>query len=149
MGGIQGVCNFDAQRQHHIEFQRLAGYLVFQCRAVEKLHGDERLAILINLIDGANVRVVQGRSGFGFSLESSQRLWVLGDVLWQKLQGHKSAELQVLSFIDHTHPAAAQLLQHTVMRDGFPDHGSQLVLRHLRGGQSSKSMCNGSGRSTV
>ena len=31
----------------------------------------------------------------------------------------------VLGFVDHTHPAAAQLLDDAVVRDGLTDHGAQ------------------------
>jgi hypothetical protein len=32
--------------------------------------------------------------------------------------GNKPAELHILSLVDHTHPAAAELLDDAVMRDG-------------------------------
>jgi hypothetical protein len=57
-----------------------------------------------------------------FSLETSQRLGVFGYFFGQKLQGNKSVEGYVLSLVDHTHPAAAQLLDDAVMRDRSPDH---------------------------
>lgn len=35
---------------------------------------------------------------------------------------HSPAQLEVFGFIDHTYPAAPELGQDAVMRNGFPDH---------------------------
>ena len=45
------------------------------------------------------------------------------------------AEFSVLGLVDHTHPAAAQLLDDAVVRDGLADH-----LRECYGVRSGKSM---------
>jgi hypothetical protein len=37
-------------------------------------------------------------------------------------------QLYVLSFIDHAHAAAAQLIDYAVVRDGFSDHWERLTL---------------------
>ena len=51
---------------------------VFQRLTFEKFHGDERSAVLFAyVVDGANVRVVQGRCGFSFSAETFHRLAVM------------------------------------------------------------------------
>src|SRR5437016_12663654 len=42
----------------------------------------------------------------------------------QKLQSHKSMQSHVLRLVNHTHPAAAELLDDAVMRNGLTDHGS-------------------------
>ena len=39
----------------------------------------------------------------------------------QELQRYEASETGVLDLIDHTHPAAAQLLDDAVMRDGLAD----------------------------
>src|SRR6516162_8158705 len=40
----------------------------------------------------------------------------------QELQGDEAAELGILGLINHTHPAAAQLLEDAVMRNGSACH---------------------------
>jgi len=49
---------------------------------------------------------------------------------WQTVQegtsARQTAQIHVLGFIDHTHPAAAEFLQDVVMRDGLADHGPDL-----------------------
>ena len=37
----------------------------------------------------------------------------------------RAAELEILGFEDHTHPAAAQLADNAVVRDGLADHVGQ------------------------
>jgi hypothetical protein len=66
----------------------------------------------------------RGRGGLRFALEASQSLRVFRNLVRQELQGNKTVQLYVLSFVDDTHPAAAELLDDAVMRDGFADHVS-------------------------
>ena len=66
--------------------------------------------------------MVQRGSGLGFAPETLQCLGVLGDIVGQKLQSHKAAKSSVLSLVDDTHPAAAELLDDAVVRDGLADH---------------------------
>src|SRR3984893_10714528 len=78
--------------------------------------------MLADLVDGADVRMVQGRSCTGFAPETLQSLRILRDIIGQELEGDKATKLGVLGFIDNTHAATAQLLDDAVMRDGLPDH---------------------------
>ncbi len=97
---------------------------VLQRQAVQKLHGDEGTALLLaNVVNGADVGVVQCGRGLGFTLKAGQRLRVAGDFIGQEFQGDKSAQPGVLGLVHHTHPTAAQLLDDAVVRDGLADHG--------------------------
>jgi len=60
----------------------------------------------------------------GFALKAGECLRVTGDVFWEKLESNESMKPCVLSFVDDTHPAASQLLDDAVVRDGLTDHGS-------------------------
>ncbi len=71
--------------------------------------------MLPNLIDGADIGMVQGGSCLRFPLKPGQRLGVFGYRIRQKLQGDKAAQGYVLSLIDHTHAAAAKLLDYAVV----------------------------------
>jgi len=55
------------------------------------------------------------------ALETGQRLGVSRNFRRQELQGDKSMQPRVLGLVDHTHPAAAQLLDDAVVRDGLAD----------------------------
>jgi hypothetical protein len=51
--------------------------------------------------------VIQGGGGFGLALETAQSLGILGYIIGQKLEGYKTAELDVFSFVDDAHASAA------------------------------------------
>jgi hypothetical protein len=89
---------------------------VFESDSVQELHGQECSAILLaDVIDCANVRVIQGRRSLGFTLKARQCLGVSGNVFRQKLQRYKPVQTGVLGFEDDTHASSTQLLQDAVM----------------------------------
>ena len=89
---------------------------ILQRQPVQKLHGDERFAVLIvNFVDRADVRMIQCRGGLGFALEAAESVRVFGHFIRQELEGNKPAELHILSLIDHAHPATAELLDDAVV----------------------------------
>ena len=71
----------------------------------------------------ADVGVVQCRCGLGFALKTGECLRVSGNFLRQELEGDETMQPRVFSFVDDAHPAAAQLLDDAVVRDGLADHG--------------------------
>jgi len=86
----EGVSDFDVKRQQHIDFQRTSSNAVLQHHAVQKFHGDERLPFVFpDLMDGADVGMVQGRSCPGFAPETFERLRVTSNVLGQELNATK------------------------------------------------------------
>src|SRR5206468_7421070 len=66
--------------------------------------------------------MVQSGRGPRLATEAFEDLRVLGDFIRQKFQRRKATEHGVLGLVDHPHPAAAQLLDNAVMRDGLPNH---------------------------
>ena len=95
---------------------------MLQRQAVQKLHGDERLTVLVaNFVDGADVGMIQCGGGLRFALKAVEGLRVFGYVVGQELQGDKAVELHVLGFVDHTHAAATELLDDAVVRNGLAD----------------------------
>src|SRR5580704_3782561 len=90
---------------------------------VQKLHGDEKTSVMFaDFVDGADVGMIKGRRGAGFAAETFQRQAVLRDIFGKELEGDKAAKLGVFSFVDNTHPPAAELLYDAVVRDGLPNH---------------------------
>src|SRR5215471_21755670 len=75
--------------------------------------------------------MVQSGGGARFTLKTLQSLAVLGKMLRQELQGDEAAELGVLGLIDHTHPAATELLHDAVMRNGSAYHDGRPALPEL------------------
>ena len=112
-----------ASASRRLVFQRTARHHVLQGEAVQKLHGDEALAlVLANLVDGANVGMVEGGGGAGFAAEAFECLRILRHVVGKKLESDKSTQRSVFGLVHHTHPATAQLLDDAVVRDGLSDH---------------------------
>src|SRR5450755_239344 len=80
-------------------------------------------------------RMVEGRSSFSFSLETSQCLGVSGDVIGKKLQGDKPVQGYILGLVHYAHPTTAQLLDDAVVRNGLTNHAQGCY-----GGNMRKSM---------
>src|SRR5689334_5355202 len=96
---------------------------MFEGLAVEELHRDERVALmLVDLVDRADVGMIQGRRGLGLALEAAECLGIFGDVVGKEFQRDEPLELGVLGLVDDTHPAAAQLLENSVVGYGLADH---------------------------
>src|SRR6516225_10728008 len=75
VGGIEGVGDLYAKRQYLLDLQRLATDAVFERHAVKELHDDEGLTVVLpDLMDGADVRMVQCRRSTSFAPEALQRL---------------------------------------------------------------------------
>ena len=116
----QRVRDLDGQFEKHIDLQRLLPDALLEGLPFQQLHGDKVAAIgLPDLIDSADIRMVQGRGGPGFTLKTLQRRSVLFQFAGQKLQRDVPAQIDVLGFVHHSHAATAQLVQDAVVRDGF------------------------------
>jgi hypothetical protein len=76
-------------------------------------------------MNGADIGVVElgGRSRLPH--KSSQRMLILGEMFRNKFQCNMTAKAEILSLINHSHPAHAQLRQHAVMGYRLPNdfHG--------------------------
>src|ERR1019366_1590251 len=101
---------------------------MFQGHPFQKFHNDERLAVLLaDLMDCADIGMVQSGSGSRFAAKAFDRLKVLGHIVRQELQGDEAAQFGVLSLVDHTHPAAAEPFNDAVVRDGLADHWNRML----------------------
>ncbi len=91
-------------------------------------HGDEQRAVLglADLVDGADVGMVDLRSGPCLAQEPPLLLLGGAALAGEELQRHQAAELQVAGLVDHAHAAAAEALQDLIVRDGAADHGGGL-----------------------
>jgi hypothetical protein len=79
MGRLQCISQVDGFVQELRHRQRLAGNILAEGLAFQQLHHQERLVlVLANLMDGADIRMVDSGGGAGFALESFQRLRIAG-----------------------------------------------------------------------
>src|SRR5260370_21912945 len=85
---IEAVGNVDGDCEESIQFHRPASNQVLQGRAIQILHSDEEMpAFFSNFVDGANIRVIQRRSGARLAPEAFECLRAFPQVLPQKLHG--------------------------------------------------------------
>ena len=75
-----------------LRFQGPPGDAVLESHAVEILHGDEGMAVLLaDVVDGADVGVIESGGGLGLALKSCRGLRVPGDFVGKKFQRDKTA----------------------------------------------------------
>ncbi len=117
---FQRVRDLDGQLEQHIHRESLLPDPQLERLPFEQLHGDEIAAIgLPDLVDGADIRMVQSRRRAGFTLKALQRRSVFFQFSRQEFQGYVPAKIHVFGFIHHAHAAATKLVQDAVVRDGF------------------------------
>src|SRR5882762_4463399 len=123
VGRVQSIGNFNRQTEQNVGLEGLSGDPMLERQPVQKLHHDEWLTILLpDFIDGADIRMVEGRGRLRLPLKASQCLGILDDIIGEKFQGDKSAQSYILGPIDDTHSPSAKLLNDAVMRNGLADH---------------------------
>src|SRR5579862_8555631 len=134
MRSVQAVGNVDRENQKFFQFQRLALDLVLQRYAVQELHADEGFAVLLaDVVDGADIGVVQRGGGLCFALKSAENGWIAGHIVGQKFQGDKTVQARVFRLVHDTHAAAAKLFRDAVVREGLSNkwlgfrHGSVIL----------------------
>ena len=98
--------------------------------------------MLANLINGANIRMVQCRGRAGFLLEALQRPGILAVLPRQELQCYVSLQLQVFGPENDTHSASAQFVKHQIVGDGL---ALQIVKVDFRAGGSKRFGSRGCG----
>ena len=102
--------------EHRFDLQWLASDLMPERLTLQQFHGDEGSPIgLINLVDRADVRVVQRGSSLGFPLETAKSLCVVGELVGKEFQGDVATELEVFGLVDHAHAPAPDLAEYAVM----------------------------------
>jgi len=61
---------------------------------------------VFDVVNGANVGMIQSRNGYGFAPEPLQGVSVLRQIRRQKLEDDKPLQAHAFSFINHVHTAA-------------------------------------------
>src|SRR5262249_43002297 len=88
VGSIESICDLNTEIEHCFDVQRLPGELVLEGHAFEILNRDERLAFMLpNLVDGADIRVIDRRSSTRLPPKTIQCLRVVRETFRKKLQG--------------------------------------------------------------
>jgi hypothetical protein len=96
---------------------------VFQRLAFEQLHRDIRRGFeFADLIDRANIGVIDGGRSLRFTLEAVHGCAIAGHVFGQELQRNFTLQLQVFGAVHHAHATAAELLDNAIVRDNLVQH---------------------------
>src|ERR1035438_4517344 len=76
---------------------------VLQRQPVQKLHGKKQMSIFLpNLMDRANIGMVERRSSTGLAAETLQCLGILREIVREKLEGGKSTKRDVLGLVNRS-----------------------------------------------
>jgi hypothetical protein len=68
------------------------------------------IAVAADLVDGADIWMIQGRCRPCFATEAFQCVRILRHFIGKEFQGDEATELRVLRLVHNTHPATAELL---------------------------------------
>src|SRR5438552_1220535 len=94
-----------------------------------------------NIVNRADIRMVQNRSGSRFAEEPLDRCSVAADFGGEELQSHIASQADVFRSVHHAHSPTAQLLDHTIMRHGLTNHGLPILgelISHKKGQNSQR-----------
>src|SRR5579862_2515444 len=122
---VERICDLHTDIQQLVDRNGPALNAVLKGRTLKVLHYYVVVVLVFaNIVDCANVGVIQCRCCFRLTSESFQCLGILSHVLGKELESHKTVQPGVLGFIDDTHSAATELFNNFVMRDGLTVHGA-------------------------
>ncbi len=121
--GIERVRNLDPQLDELLGSERPPGDAMLQRLPFEELHHDKGLTrVLVDVVDRADVRVIQRRRGARLALKAFERLTVVREIAGEELQRDLPAKLHVFTLVDDPHAAATEFLDDAVVRNGLADH---------------------------
>jgi hypothetical protein len=76
-------------------------------------------ADLCDLVDGADIGMVQRGGCSRFTAKPLCCLRVVDELIGKEFEGNEATELEILSFVDLAHTSTAHLFQDSIVRDGL------------------------------
>ncbi len=120
---VERIGNLDPDLDHPVAWHRPAADHSRKHLALEQLHHNEVTALVLrNLVDSADVRMVQARRGARFVLKSRNHPLVGRELAGDQLQRHRAAERQIFGLVHLGGRAIAELLEDLVMRNCLASH---------------------------
>ena len=120
---IECVSDLRGELQDLLYLQRLVLDAMFERLAFEELHRHERLPVLAaNVVNGADVRMVQCAGGLGLAFEALKGLRVLCQFVGKEFKSDGASKPGVRCFVNYTHATAAKFFGDSVMGYGCADH---------------------------
>ena len=101
---------------------------VLQGCAFEALHHDEQPVLMFaDIVDSANVGMIERRSSPRFTLKTLAGLRILRQFFRKEFERHPPTKPLIFSLVNHAHPATTQLFRDAVMRNGEPNHVAAML----------------------
>ena len=121
VGGLKSPGQLDGQVQSLGQVEGAGAKKLPQVRAVDKLHGDEEPSVgFADLMDGGDMRMVQGGRGLRFPLEAGIFPDPAARVGTDELEGNEPFQAGVFGLVDNTHSPFAQTFDNQVVGDALP-----------------------------
>src|SRR6478672_10392509 len=103
-----------------------SGQRLLEGLSLQQLHGDERLTFVrFDVVNRADVRMVEGRRGLRFPLQTLESDRVANELIWKEFQRNETAQLEILRLVNRRHATAAKHFENAVMADFFPGQVAQ------------------------
>ena len=101
---FESVRDLNREPEYIVELWLPASNALFQVQAFQQFHDDEGVAcVFTNVVDGADIRMTQGRRGLRLALETPQGLRMPGEIFRKKFQSHGAAQANVRRLINFAH----------------------------------------------
>src|SRR4029077_15659402 len=128
MSRIESLGNVDCNLEQLVRGKIFAQNTLPQRRAFQELHHNEVLPVLMaDLVDRADVLMIERRGGASLPLEAFQRRGIGAEISWKKLKRYVAAERFVFSLIDDAHATRTQFSDDAIVRDGLADHSAEML----------------------
>ena len=124
VGARQAAGDLLAERHHVPQRHGAALDVLLQRAAFVQRHRDEDTSIagLFDVVDGADVRIVERRGSLRLVNEALPGVFITRQAGGQELQRDEALEANVLRLVDDPHRAAAELFENLIVRNSFADH---------------------------
>jgi len=127
---VEGVRHLNADVDDLVNLQRTAGKAVPERLPLHQLHHDEGASVVFSdVVDGADVPVIERGGGPGLHPEPVERLLIARELFGHELDGNRPPQPDVLGSVDDAHSASAQLADDSVVRDRPSDHASAAEMK--------------------
>jgi hypothetical protein len=118
MRGLERLGDLDPESHQLVDDNGPLGDPVFKRGADEILHDHARATVLLgDVVNGADVRMVQCRGRTRLPLEPAERVRISRDGLREKLQCDEPVEADILGLVHHAHPTRAHFAEDAVVGD--------------------------------
>jgi hypothetical protein len=109
MGALEAVADFGAGTGEKFERERAFFQAIGESFALKVFHHDVAHAVLFaDIVELADVGMIQGRDGAGFAFETRVGFGFFGEMLGENFDGDGAVEASVARAVDFTHAACAE-----------------------------------------